>query len=78
MLFRTYRGGPEPHACFPLLQAAAQQGQTAAPNAEEEVDLHFVAFVCRDGSLYELDGRKVRRMRPACGSLFGLGIVTDQ
>ncbi|GAB4814399.1 hypothetical protein N2152v2_001445 [Parachlorella kessleri] len=39
-------------------EAAAQQGQTAAPNAEEEVDLHFVAFVCRDGSLYELDGRK--------------------
>lgn len=40
------------------LQEAAQQGVTAAPSADEEVDLHFIAFVHRDGCLYELDGRK--------------------
>lgn len=40
-------------------EEAAQQGDTAAPSADEEVDLHFAAFVCRDGALYELDGRKV-------------------
>ncbi|KAI7846271.1 hypothetical protein COHA_000250 [Chlorella ohadii] len=39
-------------------QEAAQQGATAAPSADEEVDLHFAAFVCCDGALYELDGRK--------------------
>lgn len=44
--------GPPPHK-----QEAAQQGDTAAPSAEEEVDLHFAAFLCRDGALYELDGR---------------------
>ncbi len=42
--------------CAP--QEAAQQGATAAPAADEEVDLHFIAFVQREGSLYELDGRK--------------------
>lgn len=41
------------------VQAAAQQGATAAPAAEEEVNLHFAAFVAADGALYELDGRFV-------------------
>ncbi|KAI9187982.1 ubiquitinyl hydrolase 1 [Blastocladiella emersonii ATCC 22665] len=36
----------------------AQQGQTAAPDANEDVDLHFVAFVNVDGHIVELDGRK--------------------
>ncbi|KAK4204190.1 putative ubiquitin carboxyl-terminal hydrolase isozyme L3 [Triangularia verruculosa] len=40
-------------------RAAAEQGDTAAPRAEEEVDLHYVAFVKgRDGGLWELDGRR--------------------
>jgi ubiquitin carboxyl-terminal hydrolase L3 len=38
---------------------AAKQGDTAAPGAEENVDLHFVAFVKgSDGKLWELDGRR--------------------
>eukprot|EP00127_Corallochytrium_limacisporum_P002656 Clim_evm92s134 gene=Clim_evmTU92s134 len=37
---------------------AGSEGQTSAPEAEEEVNLHFVTFSCVDGSIYELDGRK--------------------
>ncbi|GAA99303.1 uncharacterized protein L969DRAFT_102675 [Mixia osmundae IAM 14324] len=36
----------------------AQTGQTAAPDADAKVDLHFVAFVAVRGRLLELDGRK--------------------
>jgi ubiquitin carboxyl-terminal hydrolase L3 len=43
--------------------AAAEQGQTAAPEADDEVNLHFVAFVHVDGGLYELDGRKPAPVR---------------
>ncbi|OKL61566.1 hypothetical protein UA08_03578 [Talaromyces atroroseus] len=38
---------------------AAKLGDTAAPEAEDQVDLHFVAFVkALDGGLWELDGRR--------------------
>jgi ubiquitin carboxyl-terminal hydrolase L3 len=38
---------------------AARLGDTAAPEAEDSVDLHFVAFVRGDdGTLWELDGRR--------------------
>lgn len=38
---------------------AAKLGDTAAPVAEDDVDLHFVAFVKgSDGRLWELDGRR--------------------
>lgn len=38
---------------------AAAQGDTAAPPAEDEVNLHFVAFVkSSQGNLWELDGRR--------------------
>ena len=38
---------------------AAKKGDSAAPDAEASVDLHFVAFVKeKDGSLWELDGRR--------------------
>ncbi|KAK4231389.1 hypothetical protein QBC38DRAFT_247347 [Podospora fimiseda] len=37
----------------------AEQGDTAAPGKEEEVDLHYVCFVKgKDGTLWELDGRR--------------------
>jgi ubiquitin carboxyl-terminal hydrolase L3 len=38
---------------------AAKLGDTKAPGAEDDVDLHFVAFVKgADGKLWELDGRR--------------------
>lgn len=43
-------------------KAIAREGQTAAPEEDEEVDHHFVAFVSRNGHLYELDG--ARRLFP--------------
>lgn len=36
----------------------AQEGQTNTPSAEEPVNHHFIAFVHKNGILYELDGRK--------------------
>lgn len=35
---------------------SASQGQTQAPSADEDVDLHFICFVCIDGHMYEMDG----------------------
>ena len=40
-------------------QAAAAKGDTAAPDAESDVDLHYVCFVkTQDHHLWELDGRR--------------------
>jgi len=39
--------------------AAAVAGDTRPPGADEDVDLHFVAFVETGGRLWELDGRKI-------------------
>ncbi len=36
----------------------AAEGQTAPPPVDEHLVTHFVAFVHKDGSLYELDGRR--------------------
>lgn len=36
----------------------AQEGQTAPPALNDELDYHFIALVERGGRLYELDGRK--------------------
>lgn len=46
-------------------QAAAQKGDSSAPEAEAAVDLHFVAFVKdeEDGTLWELDGRRKGPLR---------------
>lgn len=38
--------------------AAATQGNTEAPDAEEDTSLHFIAFIKKDGHLFELDGRR--------------------
>jgi len=37
---------------------AAREGQTAAPNLEDQVDHHFVALVEVEGGVWELDGRR--------------------
>jgi len=37
---------------------SANQGQTKTPELNADINLHFVAFVERDGHLYQLDGRK--------------------
>ncbi|KAK7538178.1 uncharacterized protein J3D65DRAFT_318721 [Phyllosticta citribraziliensis] len=40
-------------------QAAASGGDTAAPEADESVDLHYVCFIkAEDNHLWELDGRR--------------------
>lgn len=40
-------------------QEAASKGDTAAPDAQDDVDLHYVCFVkSEDGTLWELDGRR--------------------
>ncbi|KAL4230455.1 Ubiquitin carboxyl-terminal hydrolase isozyme L3 [Mactra antiquata] len=36
----------------------AQEGQTEAPSRDEKINTHFIAFVCKNNGLYELDGRK--------------------
>ncbi|KAK9455298.1 peptidase C12, ubiquitin carboxyl-terminal hydrolase [Dipodascopsis uninucleata] len=39
--------------------SVASQGETAAPDANDDVELHYVAFVkASSGILYELDGRR--------------------
>ncbi|KAI8927009.1 hypothetical protein BC831DRAFT_500580 [Entophlyctis helioformis] len=47
------------------------EGQTAAPDADDDVDLHFVCFVEKDGHVYEMDGRKPFPINhgPATGDL---------
>ena len=40
-------------------QSAAGGGDTSAPDAEDNVDLHYVCFVkSQDNNLWELDGRR--------------------
>ncbi len=36
------------------------QGQSAAPDAQQACDTHFIAFILDNGNMYELDGRKER------------------
>ena len=39
-------------------EGIAQEGQTQAPDLSSEVKGHFIAFIHKDGGLYELDGRR--------------------
>ncbi len=60
--------GKTPAECAELIERSnalndaqkefAQRGQTAPPGADDKVDLHFVAFVEKDGFLFQLDGRR--------------------
>ncbi|GAV56200.1 hypothetical protein ZYGR_0BA01060 [Zygosaccharomyces rouxii] len=40
-----------------------QSGQSKAPDADEDVNLHFITFVEKDGKVYELDGRRSQGAR---------------
>lgn len=37
---------------------AVEAGQSEVPTIDEDIQLHFICFVEREGRLYELDGRK--------------------
>ncbi|KAL5460563.1 hypothetical protein EMCRGX_G034015 [Ephydatia muelleri] len=39
-------------------ESSAQEGDSATPNRDDRVDLHFICFVQKDGHIYELDGTK--------------------
>jgi len=39
-------------------ESSSQGGQTEAPEADADVDNHFICFVEKEGELYELDGGK--------------------
>lgn len=39
-------------------ESIANEGQTVAPDINEKIYHHFIAFVHHEGKLYELDGRK--------------------
>jgi ubiquitin carboxyl-terminal hydrolase L3 len=39
-------------------ETSANKGQTKPPSTSEDINLHFIAFVEKDGDIYELDGRK--------------------
>lgn len=39
-------------------ESSAQEGQTEAPNLDDDVNLHFIALVKVNDKLFELDGRK--------------------
>ena len=41
-----------------LHHECAQDGQSFVPQPEQSVDLHFIAFINKDGTIYEFDGRK--------------------
>ncbi|EKX31771.1 hypothetical protein GUITHDRAFT_160344 [Guillardia theta CCMP2712] len=41
-----------------LHQSAAEEGQTQVQPQMDDVDSHFLCIVHKDGSMYELDGRK--------------------
>lgn len=45
-------------------KGVAEKGDTTAPDAAEDVDLHYVCFVKgRDGGLWEMDGRRKGPLR---------------
>ena len=47
-----------------------------APNLEDSVDYHFIAFVEREGKIYELDGRKPGPVD--CGKIEGSFVLVSE
>ncbi|SCU81813.1 LANO_0B04258g1_1 [Lachancea nothofagi CBS 11611] len=41
-----------------LYNETSALGQTVAPPADEEVDLHFITYIEKNGQVYEMDGRR--------------------
>lgn len=41
-----------------MYESFGNQGQTEAPAADDDVELHFVCFVKKNNKVYELDGRR--------------------
>jgi len=39
-------------------EKASKEGQTKAPPVDDDVNLHFIAFIRKQGHIYEMDGRK--------------------
>ncbi|KAH3674786.1 hypothetical protein WICMUC_002989 [Wickerhamomyces mucosus] len=41
----------------------ATSGSTEAPDANDEVNLHFISFIKKNGKIYELDGRRTNLLK---------------
>jgi len=52
--------------------STSANNQTVAPDADKPLDDHFIALVHKNGSIYELDGRKNRPINhgPSCPDTF--------
>lgn len=65
-----------------IYSSFGRQGQTEAPPAGEDVELHFVCFVKRNGLIYELDGRRngpvLLSDQPTTGDVLSGNIVASR
>ena len=48
----------KPISTLEVHDSISNGGQTEVPSLEDAVDYHFIAFVEKNGHLYDLDGRK--------------------
>jgi len=59
-------------------EASAAGGQTEAPEADADIDAHFICFIEKEGDLYELDGNKAFPINHGStgGDLLGSAVKT--